>query len=476
MQGVAKVNCIRGTRVKSFNKEKLLIFAGLALVRLSLIWAFFAFVVPRYSTDFYINFNETSIVYSEILFWINAFFLVKMIDVRRNHLSALLFSLLFMVAYIPTSVLCAFMWNNFLYSITVSFFWLITLIVLSRKKLVIKDKEMKQVFKINRSDSKLIFYSFITICFAVLCYIIYNYNKFQFDFSFKILYELRAQVKESLSTSQSLFIYIMAAVVNPILIGVSIKKRNFFLFAVVVVMQVMAFMLGGDKFYLLILLVGIFAAIIYKKKYLPIIPLLLGGIIVIFTTFIVITEGTFFEEWIYDISVRRVFFTPAHLNYYYFDFFQTNQYVWFVDHALLSRILIKVFNMQLPYQSIPVADILGNYYWGATGTGTGTFGNAFSQVGYLCLIIYPILYLLICNVFDKLTLHFDPTVYVPFVLSLTVFLMDVSISGIELTYGLFAFLLFRLMFKDFQEKKKCSNKIRGVSLNGKRRDLYREKG
>lgn len=436
------VKSLKINKIVKNSKRYNVLFIGIMLYRLSLIFAFYGFVLKYYNDDFFTIFKLDSFLLSYVLFVFSAYFTVRMIKNRGQRMSGHLFLLAYLFSYVPTSVLCTYMWNDNLYSVAVSVFWIFTMLILSFGKRKV-DRAERALIDYSPSLGKLFIPCVITI-FIITLIIIYSFNGFRFSFSFTSLYDTRREMKSTISTLQGLVIYCAAAVCVPILIGVFLRKRKYLWLIAVGILQILMFMVGGDKFYLLVLIFGILLAIFYKKKYVFVIPGVLAIVIALATLFTVVTEGTFFEMWVYDIGVRRVLFTPAHLSYYYFDFCKVYPKVMFTDHQVISRILVKFLHMDIPYDELPIADVLGLHYWGETGKSNGGFGSAFSQVGYACLIIYPILFLCIGNIFDKITDGFNMESLMPLVCSLTIYLLDYSISGIELTYILFAAILFGL--------------------------------
>ena len=441
-------------------KQSIKLIVGIILYRLSLVFAFFAFVLVYYKDNYYVSVNLATFVISYLMFVISVFFTARMLKCRANYMSGQLFLLAYLFSYVPSTVLCSYMWNNIVYTVVSSLFWILTMLILSFKSCRVKNTEFKLFSSISpNSRTKLFKILTFTILLVVLL-VIYSYNKFKFSFSFSALYDVRAEMKSTISTLQGLVFFCAATIISPILIGIFCKKRKYICLLLVCVLQILLFLVGGDKFYILICGVGIILAIFYKKKYIFIIPLVFAVIIGLSTVFIALTNGTFFENWIYDIGVRRVLFTPAYLNYFYFDFSQFSPKILFTDHQVLSRILVKIFNVDIPYDDMVIADKLGLFYWNETGKSNGGFGNAFAQVGYMCLVIYPVLYLLIGNIFDKITVNMDVKVYMPLVASLTIYLLDYSISGIEITHILFAFILYGLSYSYLSENIKQKHRRR----------------
>lgn len=426
-----------------------LAFVSFILLHFAFEMAFLTFVVPRYVVDYWVNgFNLFFYSVSWLLYLINVMFVLRLMKNKGNCFSGLATLFLFLLAYVPSNVMFCFMWHNILYILSVSAFWMLILLLTGKKRT--KPTVKKVYFTISESSADILLVLFFVAEVFLVFYIIYNYNGFRFtSLSLDNLYEIRAQKKVAFSTFEGLVLYITAIIIAPLLVPIYLKNRKFVKLAILALMQLFLFFLGGDKFFAFILVAGVIFYFLYKNEYLYYLPILLAAVVFLGAVATIIFKGSFFDLWVYDIIVRRIFFTPSQIGYYYYDFFQTHPYLWMCDHPVLTRL-----GHLGPYFPEQIADYLGMYYWGGTGYNNGTFGNAFSEFGYLGIIIYPIMYWICCIILDKATSELDTKMYGILMISFATYLLDGTIIGIEFTYLLFPCVLYYLYKKANKKKRK----------------------
>ena len=179
---------------KKYNKY-IKLAAGIIAYRLSLVFSFFVFVLAYYKDNYFVDTNIVNFCFSYIIFLLSVYTVVRMVKNRAEHLSGHLFLLAYLFCYVPSSVLCSYMWNNYLYTIVSSLFWILTMVLLSFKNCKIKKKELN-AFKSLTSDTRSKLFNFIvaaTIVFVIL--IIYSFNHFNFSFSlFYVFFKTRQKI------------------------------------------------------------------------------------------------------------------------------------------------------------------------------------------------------------------------------------------------------------------------------------------
>jgi hypothetical protein len=86
------------------------------------------------------------------------------------------------------------------------------------------------------------------------------------------------------------------------------------------------------------------------------------------------------------LTLERVFFTPAHLNYMYYDFFSKNEWVLFSNSKLTLGLLDYPYPLDGSY-------MIGDAYFGndQMSANTGWFGSGYMQAGFAGVLLYALI-------------------------------------------------------------------------------------
>lgn len=122
---------------------------------------------------------------------------------------------------------------------------------------------------------------------------------------------------------------------------------------------------------------------------------------------------------IFMVLFRRIMYLPVWLNTLYYKFFCVNPKVmWSQNTFLLQKIIPDV------YDKSPIAEISQHYFNGAIPTpNTGLFADAYMNLGWAGVFVYPIIYVVIFayiqKVYGKFGKEVEVVVAIQLVLSLT---------------------------------------------------------
>lgn len=345
---------------------------------------------------------------------------------RRASLSDYFLIILTLCYYLPGNILYLYgNWNNQYY-----LFHFLSYLSLALLNELIPNFTFKTPKNIAYRNKDIIRTIAIIIPLSVII-ITFSYNGLKINLNIENAYELRSEW--SSSSMPNIFNYYLpyAARITPILLVITLAQRRIGLSSLLIFSQLVSFSFGGMKFTLFALILGIlfnfFGKKINSKK-----------IIIYFTLFVCVClieclllkdQPPMFTAY----SIRRISFIPNQIGYYFFSFSQTNGYLYF------SESFLRGF-LEYPYsQAFP--HVIGNYAFGLPdmGANTGLFAEGFSQVGWLALPIYSILYTIIFRLYSACANGFKNTSlsYVPLlgVLLYTSTITDGSFFSVLLTQG-----------------------------------------
>lgn len=417
--------------------KTILIFIGILLFRISLEITFNTFALRYYPKVYWKSGSFNFALLSWLLLCITFVPLYRIIKHKGNTFSGLTTFWIYLFAYVPSNLLSGIMFTDIGYSLTMFAMWfiLLWLIGFGKQKNEKYNHKFLSFFEHKKYHNlyNTIFYLLIFVSLISVYIIIYQHNQFRFEFSFNDIYELREESKYAFSTAEGLVLVIIPTILIPVLLPIALKEKKYFLACILIITQILVFMIGANKFYLIVMIVGLIIYGLYSQKIFEKSAIILAVSILMANMLFYIDENVFFKDVILDIGVRRMFLTPAQISYYYYEFFQNSPYLWLCDDPLLSRL----GNIG-PLNGIPIADIVMFHNFGVKGTNNGTFGNAFSEFGYMCIILYPVIYALFVRVIDYFTKNLTPNMFGMISLSLATYLVNGSIAGMQFTYVLFA--------------------------------------
>ena len=112
------------------------------------------------------------------------------------------------------------------------------------------------------------------------------------------------------------------------------------------------------------------------------------------------------------LGVRRVFFEPSLINFFYYEFFKLNEFVYWSN----SNLTFGLFDY--PY-SLDPAHQIGFYFYGTElqGAITGWLGSGYMNAGYLGVYLYAFLLGLIFSFIDSYKNLIDSKYLVAFTIS-----------------------------------------------------------
>ena len=156
---------------------------------------------------------------------------------------------------------------------------------------------------------------------------------------------------------------------------------------------------------------------------------------------------------------QRMMYMPNSLSYYYFDYF-SNRVPDYYRASFLSH-----FGFVTPYPDLPLT-IARVYYNSEMFCNNGLMSEAFANMGYLGILVHPILILVILKMLDSKIGNYDKITFlcIGFVLGLR-FISSYVITAL-FTYGLLVvILLIKPKIKKFLAFIKNGKKISEVDFD-----------
>lgn len=315
-----------------------------------------------------------------------------------NHLlkdikfSNIVILLLLIMYYIPVTTIVSYCKNDFSYLIFASLYFFIILL-LNR---LLNIKKIRPI-KISAKKRSIDMFVVITVLLSIIMVLISGiYSGFRISFDLSEFYELRFEARELSMPSILQYILHWARYIIPIGLVYCLVRKKYSIATFLSFAQILSFSFNGKKSSLFLFFLAFIIAFFFKDKYWKKLPIIFFAVLILAIFETIFHSGS--NLLIIKYIVRRVFMTPSYLGWAYFDFFSNNE-LDFLRGSILRRI-----GFVSPYQSIP--RLIGSLYTtssslGANNANTGLCGDAFSNFGWVSLLIYPFLIVLSLKILER---------------------------------------------------------------------------
>jgi hypothetical protein len=227
--------------------------------------------------------------------------------------------------------------------------------------------------------------------FGVTAWMVVVGGLVNFNLDLRRVYEFRIETGEIINTGIMGYVNVWAyKVFGPALLAIALWRKHYFIALFVIVLHVLWFGISAHKAVLFNPFLVIIVYLLFSRtKALCLLPLAYSGVVITsLAVFFIFDYGL-----IASLFVRRVFFVPASNVFYYYQFFDANQFVYWSNSITSSFV-------SYPYHINP-AELIGQ--WRETD---GHINNSFLSTGFMHagvagIIFYSILVGLLFRIIDS---------------------------------------------------------------------------
>lgn len=369
-------------------------------------------------SSYLVSFNELKYVCGFCLY---IFFCSIYIINEKKSLFDYFFFLLLIFSFMP--VCSSFgindaSWEYFFYQL---FYWICFFIYYR----FFRNIEIKPVvfsrIRIKENVFQKILIIFLLITYIVIALFIYRMNRFKISFAISDVYDCREN-NSGLPIWFSWLKNSFGTFIVPFFIVYFGIKKKYFLFFSSILLQILLFSVGMDKAYLLKIPIALMVMLVSNKKDFRTLTIL--GFILLFS-FSFLEKIFFKSTFLFYVIVRRIFYIPTWMNLIFFNFFSNNEKIFFTqDTFLISKFLPSRYKDS-------VYNLVNDYFFNGLvpSPNTGMFAEAYMQMGFVGLFIFPLLIIAIYQFFSVYLSFFSIKCRYVFVITLSMFLINVPISG-----------------------------------------------
>lgn len=275
---------------------------------------------------------------------------------------------------------------------------------------------------------------FLTILISSIpFFILYKFNLNLDNLFLEDVYETRKVQGEKGNIITSHLYSPISKIIVPFGLIYFLEKKKTIFFMVFVLFGVYFYLIGAHKTVLIGNIICVFFYTINKKYFIDYLLYIIIGVLFLVFGIYYIYDDIFFSS----LVIRRVFFIPALLDIYYFDFFKDLKMVY--SHSILESFIPNKLG-----GSIPAAEI-GYKYFSGGNANNGLISDGFMNLGYLGItlnfFIIGLFYILIRSLKLK-----NIYIGIPYLFFFSI--VSSAPLTILLTHGGIFFILFSLLMYD----------------------------
>ena len=434
-----------GMRKKKFllSREFRLLYILIILFRLSLDLAYEYVISVKFR---YMGLENNKSIVLTVLSWVVlVIYMVigkQVFDNYRNRLSKEIVYCMFLMSFVPFTSLMKYGILTVLFVVCNLMYWCLLFFCVGRIRIkqegLIRTKEKRFVNDVH--------IQILTVfSFLVILFISGRYTGFRFHFSLLDVYDLRNEARSFNLPIILGYLFTWTRTTNSILEAYFIRRKKWAWAVACFVIQLLSFGVDGSKTTLFLAIFAIVINIVPKIEIRALNLWILYGAIIVTA---LCTGVSIFANNIIPASlfVRRIFFIPAYIQTCYFDFFTKHVPDYFRNSFM------RYFGLQSPYSNIPF--LIGSEYFNqnSMSANNGLISDAVANLGYVGILVMPILLSFILKLMDKASEGLDVRLYLTVALYTSLILVNSFLFTVLLTHGLMVvIILLKLMNRDYSE-------------------------
>lgn len=407
----------------NLTKDKTLMLSTF-FFRVILDLSYIYFVYPLYKTDFPYNPTAFKLIISYIILYV----LVIITPKTNEKVSHMILQLHLFLIFIPLLSIYSVGDQSTTYVLFASVCYFLQAFIISH----VKTPTIRR-FRSERFTSEI-----IVVMLMVVTIVSYSYLFMTQRINFSVVdFRNVYEVREELEIGGGIIPYLLSwqyRIFNPLLLmNFAIKKKHkYFIF--IVLLQIIFYLFLPFKEIFFSLFVVLFAYMIYKlNKNFSYIYSRILSFLWVFSVLIFVGL-----RMIMPLSIMvRTFFEPAKIKFQHFVFFSQHEKLFFSE-----GLIGKIIGIHYPYD-VPSGFVVYRYFNGtaSSNSNTGYIASAYSNAGFIGMIIMTLIFIFILLLIDSLIKGIDPKIGFAVLIYPMVILNDGDLLTSLLTGGLAILIL-----------------------------------
>ena len=274
---------------------------------------------------------------------------------------------------------------------------------------------------------KYLIYVILATLILTVIYISWKYTGFRLHRSLQDVYGIRLEAREW--NVPTILAYLLSAAGNilPLFFVYFLfqKKKILTIFTGIII--ILNFSIEGHKVIIFNLFICLLGYWLYNEKRISLFSW--GFSLLSFTSLLqYIISG---KNIIFDVLVRRVLYIPALANYYYYDFFSTNDFDYF------RQSFLRHFGFVSPHETV-IQRLIGEKYYNdpTMNANNGLFSDAYFNLGIVGMVVFPFMLVLLLKIMDSASRGINAKLLILPIVTTTIALVGGTLMSGLLTGGI----------------------------------------
>lgn len=425
-------------------------FPLLVAYRILLDFTYVKILSPTFA---YAGFVNNATVGNGILSWtvfLMSLILWRNILINDRKISYEILFVLYLISFIPFTMLIAFGLFGDIYIIANFLYWCVLMfcVQIPVKRKIVFGFHLKNKNDIGKERAFLL--SVLVFVILIISYVSGRYGSFRLSQSLFDIYEIREMAQNAGVSRLGNYLFGWTQVLLPLLISLYLKKKQFFFVALCMFFSILSFGFDGSKtaFFL-----------VYLSFLINLLPNMhLIFLNVTFITFLImgivlgLLETVYFDTfYIISYFVRRSLCVPERLRSNYFDFFTHHTPDYFKSSFL------RYFGFKSEYENIPrlISAVYSN--GSQANANNGLISDAITNLGYIGILIMPIILAIVLRILDCVTEKMYYTIYLSLGIGIAFNLSNSFFFTVMLSHGLIILLYVLYRLKIYGKKRRYTD-------------------
>lgn len=375
-------------------------------------------------------------IFSYVVTVLSAILLFKRV-IRGDRFSDLMIVSIYYISFLPCLTLysCSNIRWDALFILSLFWIYFLTIqdFIINRVRLrrTSNIDILEQRINLDIKNKKIIMHIIfvVFICGSIILSYVYNGGfKFNLSLNTEDVYEARLLARDKFGIIVNYFRNTAMYAVLPLLTTYSLFKKKYSMVCLCLFTQVLLFNIDSIKSTLFLTILSIIAYFFVNKKIIvsiakAIMLINYGSVVTYF-----FTGGLF----LVDNLMKRVYFLPALISNFYYEYVTDNGAMYFASSLLLEFNIISDYI----YSQLSLPFSVGLQYFGNAEirANTGAFGGAY-EYGILGIFIIPLVYVCFFCMLNKFTSNINTKVFISVIVVYSYMIANTSITTIFLVYG-----------------------------------------
>ena len=314
---------------------------------------------------------------------------------RKKIASSIIITIINFMYFIPLTTLYAlYDFDTYFYMLAI-IYWSILMVLQYHIPVV-------SIANIDAKYKKNVFYTIMIVISSVVIFVSYKYTGFRISLDLFNVYDIRSEASNYSMPQIIGYIISVAGASISVFLVYAIQKKKSLLFIILIIISILNYSISTVKSLYMVIFLTLLGYVFYRKNLNKLISVAFLGVNISAIVVYIFNKNIL----IVDLFIRRVFLVPIKLSYDYYEFFQNNNLNIFRNGFMGKIGFEEIYNDA-------IAKIMGHNLTNTSiSLNNGLLADVFSGIGFVGVIIMPLIIIILLRVLDGVSKNIDHRVIV----------------------------------------------------------------